>query len=515
MKNLKQDLLLDLFNLRHGINGIFSPSTHSLETTQDATEKLKVNTYIAKSINSKLNGYFEGLSEEDRYKGTIVEDTFDIIRQSTGNYAIVFTNKNYSTEYKFEKVDCNFLFSFVYNDQINKNNNSKKFRERIFSEFSNFTAENRSKNRLSRKKTRMLPLKGLYKNTREVLTESLRTEEIDRILDAISQDELKDFYNIQNKVWKNYYYYYLITYDKSIFEDLNNYLTPYLMQSHGFKEEPAEKMKLIWDTYYNQTLKNSNIETLWNFTNNTDYEDYKQKLIQSYIDTHVEYLKTRNAEDKKIAKILLKEKTLSDYTNDEGNEVIDRLKEFVEKINESSKWKELFNGEYIKYTLSYKVENEENIKLKTKNSTYRIHYIDFTDKHSFLIRFKFNQNISGDIRFDKVRLFSVIPEWVDHSTKWKVTASYKVLAEKKKVISKIYLGDKIMDKTVLENIFTIIKWFLEDVTKNERYMYHLSHNENNPNANYISLFVKGFNNYLKFNNIEKSQDFLIFSSIYP
>jgi len=265
MKNLKQDLLLDLFNLRHGINGIFSPSTHSLETTQDATEKLKVNTYIAKSINSKLNGYFEGLSEEDRYKGTIVEDTFDIIRQSTGNYAIVFTNKNYSTEYKFEKVDCNFLFSFVYNDQINKNNNSKKFRERIFSEFSNFTAENRSKNRLSRKKTRMLPLKGLYKNTREVLTESLRTEEIDRILDAISQDELKDFYNIQNKVWKNYYYYYLITYDKSIFEDLNNYLTPYLMQSHGFKEEPAEKMKLIWDTYYNQTLKNSNIETLWNF----------------------------------------------------------------------------------------------------------------------------------------------------------------------------------------------------------------------------------------------------------
>ena len=195
---------------------------------------------------------------------------------------------------------------------------------------------------------------------------------------------------------------------------------------------------------------------------------------------------------------------MSDYTNDEGNEVIDRLKEFVEKINESSKWKELFNGKYIKYTLSYKVENEENIKLKTKNSTHRIHYIDFTDNRSFLIRFKFNQNISGDVRFDKVRLFSVIPEWKVPST-----ASYKVLAEKKKVISKIYLGDKIMDKTVLENIFTIIKWFLEDVTKNERYMYHLSHNENNPNANYISLFVNGFNNYLKFNIIEKSRLFNI------
>ncbi len=510
MKNLKQDLLLDLFNLRHGINGIFSPSTHSfLETTPDATEKLKVNTYIAKSINSKLNGYFEGLSEEDRYKGTLVENTFDTIRQRTGNYKIVFTNKNYSnTEYKFEKVDCNFLFSFVYNDQINKNNNSKKFRERIFSEFSNFTAENRLKNRLSRK-TRMLPLKGLYKNTREVLAESLRTEEIDRILDTISQDELKDFYNIQNKVWKNYYYYNLITYDKSIFEDLNYYLTP-SMETLGFKEEPAERMKLIWDTYYKQTLENSNIETLWNFINNTDYEDYKQKLIQSYIDTHVEYLKTRNAEDKKTAKILLKEKTLSDYTNDDGNEVIDRLKEFVEKINESSKWKELFNGKYIKYTLSYKVENEENIKLKTKNSTYRIHYIDFTDNRSFLIRFKFNQNISGDIRFDKVRLFAVIPMVVPR--KHMVvpsTASFKILAEKKKVISKIYLGDKIMDKTVLENIFTIIKWFLEDVTKNKRQLHHLTHNENNPKANYISLFVNGFNNYLKFNIIEKTRLFNI------
>ena len=502
MKNLKQDLLLDLFNLRHGINGIFSPSTHSLDTTPDATEKLKVNTYIAKSINSKLNGYFEGLSEEDRCKGTLEEDTFDIIRQSTGNYAIVFTNKNYSTEYKFEKVDCNFLFSFVYNDQINKNNNSKKFRERIFSEFSNFTAENRLKNHLSRK-TRMLPLKGLYKNTREVLAESLRTEEIDRILDAISQDELKDFYNIQNKVWKNYYYCNLITYDKSIFEDLNNYLTPYSMQRLGFFT--AERMKLIWDTYYKQTLENSNIETLWNFINNTDYEDYKQKLILSYIDTHVEYLKTRNAEDKKTAKLLLKEKTLSDYTNDEGNEVIDRLKEFVEKINESSKWKELFNGKHIKYTLSYKVENEENIKLKTKNSTYRIHYIDFTDNHSFLIRFKFNQNISGDIRFDKVRLFSVIP----FELKVPSTASYKVLAEIKKVNSKIHLGDKIMDKTVLENIFTIIKWFLEDVTKNERYMYFFSYNENNPKANYISLFVNGFNNYLKFNIIEKSLEIFL------
>lgn len=507
MKNLKQDLLLDLFNLRHGINSIFSPSTVPPENPDffksNATEKLKVNTYIAKSINSKLNGYFEGLSEEDRYKGTLVENTFDIIRQRTGNYAIVFTNKNYSnTEYKFEKVDCNFLFSFVYNDQINKNNNSKNFRERIFSESSNFTAENRLKNRLSRK-TRMLPLKGLYKNTREVLAESLRTEEIDRILDTISQDELKDFYNIQNKVWKNYYYYYLITYDKSIFEDLNYYFSP-SMQTLGFKEEPAERMKLIWDTYYKQTLENSNIETLWNFINNTDYEDFKQKTIQSYIDTHVEYLKTRNAEDKKTAKILLKEKTLSDYTNNEGNEVIDRLKEFVEKINESSKWKELFNGNYVKYTLSYKVENEENIKLKTKNSTYRIHYIDFTDNHSFLIRFKFNQNISGDVRFDKVRLFSVIPEWKVPST-----ASYKVTAERKKVISKIYLGDKIMDKTVLENIFTIIKWFLEDVTKNERYMYHFTHNENNPNANYISSFVNGFNNYLKFNIIEKSRLFNI------
>lgn len=506
MKNLKQDLLLDLFNLRHGINSIFSPTTVPPENPDfksNATEKLKVNTYIAKSINSKLNGYFEGLSEEDRYKGSLVESTFDIIRQSTGNYEIVFTNKNYSTEYKFKRVDCNFLFSFVYNDQITKNNNSKGFRNRIFSEISNFTAENRLKNRLSRKKTRMLPLKGLYKNTREVLAESLRTEEIDRILDTISQDELKDFYNIQNKVWKNYYYYNLITYDKSIFEDLNYYLTP-SMETLGFKEEPAERMKLIWDTYYNQSLKNSNIETLWNFINNTDYEDYKQKLIQSYIDTHVEYLKTRNAEDKKTAKILLKEKTLSDYTNDEGNEVIDRLKEFVEKINESSKWKELFNGKYIKYTLSYKVENEENIKLKTKKSTYRIHYIDFTDNRSFLIRFKFNQNISGDVRFDKVRLFSVIPEWKVPST-----ASYKVTAERKKVISKIHLGDKIMDKTVLENIFTMIKWFLEDVTKNERYMYHLTHNENNPNANYISLFVKGFNNYLKFNIIEKSRLFNI------
>ncbi len=450
----KEDLLLDLLLIKNITNKVYvpnikdSPAESTLLLSDEIVKKERevFNKKIGDTLRERLSRYFQ-IGERDRPFENSFEKSLNIINTTFTDEFIM---------YELARVNLLYLASAINNNRLDGYFSSSKVGVSSYYK-DNITLSEVTTNSFNSSGFRAhLPLTKYWRKMRMLIVKE-EVKKYKKLLDAISQEELEEFSKINNNNWFNFF-----------------------KETKGYKFDSLSKnnvLDVVWKRYFRESLgDNSIIHKLLKKVSLSDHCEFMDKVMNTYIEYTVEYILKEQTLMREKSKGLIKEKTLSVYTNDEFNNIMGVIETYIDKTKK-------YIGDR-KYKIYLETKEEDDKSLRSKNSVVKVHKLIFkdyrtdgeslTDSH-FRYEFHFKQRVSGDIVFSEYHVF-------------------KDTSRKRAIKSQIVKGSienaDVMEEVINKYIDERIKRVLDD---NVSYTGILSTKNNN-------TFVNRVNGYFYFKN---------------
>lgn len=383
----KEDLLLDLLLIKNITNKVYvpiildSPAESILLLSYEIVKKERevFNKKIGDTLRERLSRYFQ-IGEIDKS----FEDSF--YQKSSNIINTTFTDE--FIMYKLARVNLLYLVSAINNNRkLDDYFSSSKVGVSVSSYKDNISLSEVTTNSFNSSGFRAQLPKTKYWRKMRMLIVKEEVKKYKKLLDAISQEELEEFSKINNNNWFNFF-----------------------KETKGYKFDSLSKnnvLDVVWKRYFRESLgDNSNIHKLLKKVSLSDHCEFMDKVMNTYIEYTVEYILKEQTLMREKSKGLIKEKTLSVYTNDEFNNIMGVIETYIDKTTK-------YIGDR-KYKIYLETEEEDVKSLRSKNSVVKVHKLIFkdyrtdgeslTDSH-FRYEFHFKQRVSGDIVFSEHHVF--------------------------------------------------------------------------------------------------------------
>ncbi len=451
----KEDLLLDLLLIKNITNKVYvpnikdSPAESTLLLSDEIVKKERevFNKKIGDTLRERLSRYFQiGERDKNSFESSF-EKSLNIINTTFTDEFIM---------YELARVNLLYLASAINNNRLDGYFSSSKVGVSSYYK-DNITLREVTTNSFNSSGFRTHLPKTKYWRKMRMLIVKEEVKKYKKLLDAISQEELEEFSKINNNNWFNFF-----------------------KETKGYKFDSLSKnnvLDVVWKRYFRESLgDNSNIHKLLKKVSLSDHREFMDKVMNTYIEYTVEYMLKEQTLMREKSKGLIKEKTLSVYTNDEFNNIMGVIETYIDKTKK-------YIGDR-KYKIYLETKEEDVKSLRTKNSVVKVHKLIFkdyrtdgeslTDSH-FRYEFHFKQRVSGDIVFSEYHVF-------------------KDTSRKRAIKSQIVKGSienaDVMEEVINKYIDERIKRVLDD---NVSYTGILSTKNNN-------TFVNRVNGYFYFKN---------------
>jgi len=427
-----------------------SPAESTLLLSDEIVKKERevFNKKIGDTLRERLSRYFQ-IGERDRPFENRFEKSLNIINTTFTDEFIM---------YELARVNLLYLVSAINNNRkLDVHLSSYRVGGLWGTYKDNITLSEVTTNSFNSSGFRAHLPKTKYWRKMRMLIVKEEVKKYKKLLDAISQEELEEFSKINNNNWFNFF-----------------------KETKGYKFDSLSKnnvLDVVWKRYFRESLgDNSNIHKLLKKVSLSDHCEFMDKVMNTYIEYTVEYMLKEQTLMREKSKGLIKEKTLSVYTNDEFNNIMGVIETYIDKTTK-------YIGDR-KYKIYLETKEEDVKSLRTKNSVVKVHKLIFkdyrtdgeslTDSH-FRYEFHFKQRVSGDIVFSEYHVF-------------------KDTSRKRAIKSQIVKGSienaDAMEEVINKCIDERIKRVLDD---NEPYVGILSTKNNN-------TFVNRVNGYFYFKN---------------
>ena len=448
----KEDLLLDLLLIKNITNKVYVPNIKVSQPAESILllsdeivkkEREVFNKKIGDTLRERLSRYFQ-IGE--------IGDNYSL-------FALNIINTTFTDEfimYELARVNLLYLVSAINNNRLDGHFSSSKVGVSSYYK-DNITLSEVTTNSFNSSGFRTHLPKTKYWRKMRMLIVKEEVKKYKKLLDAISQDELEEFSKINNNNWFNFF-----------------------KETKGYKFDSLSKnnvLDVVWKRYFRESLgDNSNIHKLLKKVSLSDHREFMDKVMNTYIEYTIEYILKEQTLMREKSKGLIKEKTLSVYTNDEFNNIMGVIETYIDKTTK-------YIGDR-KYKIYLETKEEDVKSLRTKNSVVKVHKLIFKDYRTdgesltdsnFRYEFHFKQRVSGDIVFSEYRVFK------DTSRKYSI---------KSQIVKGSIENADVMEEVINKCIDERIKRVLDD---NVSYTGILSTKNNN-------TFVNRVNGYFYFKN---------------